>query len=193
MLNQENFKKGLTVLFSIHGQLEPKENKELVYRAWYAMLKDIPNQAFLNAITKFVLETKKLFPGDNWIAQVREIASPKLQETEGDCLELAFEAVSRFGYMEERKAMSWLKEKSPLVAAAVRRFGFGELCKSEKTEVARGQLRAIFKTEKERSIKAGGVVESAKDLDQGIPKKLLDLGKNIGNGGKKALPEKDAA
>lgn len=184
-MNQNEFKQGLAVLFSVHPQLEPKHShsKDLVYRAWFKMFADLEGNQFLNAVTKFVLETPKLYPGDNFVAMIRQAAVPVLQETEGDVIELAFQAVRDFGYMRERDAMQWLKTKSPLVAAAVQRIGFLALCKCEEPDVIRGQLRAIFKGEKDRARQSGGIVESATHLEHGLPdnKKLIGLLNKIGN------------
>ena len=184
MLTNDGFKKALALVFSVHKQLEPVENKDFIYRAWHRMLCDISDPALLGAAARFITETPKLYPGDNFIAILRQLAQPILPETEGDCVELAFEAAQSFGYMREKDAMDWLKSRSPLVAAAVRRVGFLEICRSEEPDVIRGQLRAIFKSEKERAKQAGGIVESAKDLSGGLPvaDKLLKLTQNIGNG-----------
>lgn len=187
-MNENTFRKGLAVLFATHPQLKPTgEHKDFVYKTWAAMFKDMPDQEFLDTITRFVMETPKLYPGDNWVAMVRQLASPTLPETEGDCIELAFEAVSRFGYMRESEATDWLQTKSPLIAACVQRIGFQMICKSEEPDVIRGQLRAIFKTEKERSKQFGGVVSTAQDFIAGQPQhdRLLSLVGKIG----KALPE----
>jgi hypothetical protein len=182
MLTQNEFKEGLAVLFSVHPQLEPKKNKDLVYRAWFKMFKDLSGPQFLDAVARFVMENPDLYPGSNFIAMIRQTARPTLQETEGDAIELAFEAVQKFGYMQERKALDWLKSKSPLVAASVRRFGYLDLCKGQNSDVMRGQLRAIFKAEKERSKKMGGIVVSAEHLNSGLPdnQKMIGLVEKVG-------------
>lgn len=184
MLTSDGFKKALALVFSVHRQLEPAENKDFIYRAWHRMLCDIPDSMLFDAAARFVTETPKLYPGDNFIAILRQLATPTLPETEGDAVELAFEAVRLFGYIREDDAMAWLKSKSPLIAASVRRLGYQEMCKSEESDVIRGQLRAIFKSEKDRAKQAGGIVESAKDLSGGLPMadKLLRLTQNIGKG-----------
>ena len=111
-------------------------------------------------------------------------AAPVFTETEGDAVELAFEAASRFGRYKEAEAMAWIREKSKLVAAAVQRLGFLELCNSAQPDVVRGQLRAIFAAEKSRAIEAGAVCDSATQLDDGINKKLLDFVAGFKIGGK---------
>ena len=181
MLTQSEFKQGLLVVFASHPQLEPKKSADLIYKMWFSMFKDLDSQCFLNAVARFVVEVPKLYPGDNFIAIIRQMAVPTLQETEGDAIELAFEAARNFGYMREDEAISWLKEKSPLIAAVVNRFGFREICTSTEPDVIRGQLRAIFKGEKERSKQVGGIVESAKHLSRGDNKQLLPLLNRIGN------------
>lgn len=111
-------------------------------------------------------------------------AAPVFTETEGDAIELAFEAASKFGRYKEAEAMAWIRDKSKLVAAAVQRLGFLELCNSAQPDVIRGQLRAIFAAEKSRAIEAGVVCDSATQLDDGINKKLLDFVAGFKIGGK---------
>lgn len=193
MLTNNGFKKALAIVFSVHPQLEPKENKEFIYKAWYRMLQDISDKSLLDAASRFVMEHPKLYPGDNFVAMIRQMAKPQMIETKGDCIELAFAMVQKYGYIREADAMKELKERSPLVAAAVQRIGFLELCRAENSEVIRGQLRAIFDDEKARSVQLGGIVESATHLEHGLPdnEKLVGLVNKIG---KKILPEgKDAA
>ncbi len=111
-------------------------------------------------------------------------AAPIFTETEGDAVEMAFEAASRFGRYKEAEAMAWIRDKSKLVAAAVQRLGFLELCNSAQPDVIRGQLRAIFAAEKSRAIDTGVVVDSATQLDDGVNKKLLDFVAGFKIGGK---------
>lgn len=180
----------LALVFAFNKNIEPKSDVQtFVYSIWYESLKDLSFDELKAALVVFAKQNKTLYPGDNWIAIIRDIARPVLSETEGDCIELAMEAIRKFGYMREESALEWIKEKSPVVAAAVRRVGFRDLCMSEQPDVIRGQLRAVFKTEKERAKQFGGIVETAKDLSGGLPFKdrLLQLTEKIG---RKALPDK---
>jgi hypothetical protein len=81
--------------------------------------------------------------------------------------------------------MAWIRDKSKLVAAAVQRIGFLEICDSAQPDVIRGQLRAIFAAEKSRAIEAGVVCDSATQLDGGVNKKLLDFVAGFKIGGRK--------
>lgn len=195
MLTNDGFKKALAIVFSVHPQLEPCGDKDFIYKAWYRMLHDIDDATLLDAAVRFGTETPDLYPGSNFIAKIRLIAKPSLQETEGDAIELAFQAVRDFGYMREKAAMEWLKSKSPLVAAAVRRIGFLEICRSEEPDVIRGQLRGIFKSEKDRAQTAGGIVETASDLKNGLPdnSRLIGLTQRIGKTLKSLPGAKNAA
>ena len=186
MLSQKAFKEGIAIVLSIHKQFEPRENKQVIYRAWYSMFKDLNDKQFLDAVAKFMLEGRKLYPGDNFISEIRQIALPKFIETEGDCVELAFAAVRKFGYMRGKEALDWLKVRSPLAASVVQRIGFGELCrcKTENLETLRGQMRGFFKAEKDRAKTHGQVIESATQLENGLPmpsdQKLIGLAEKVG-------------
>ena len=176
MLTNDGFKKAIAIVFSVHRHLEPVGNKEFIYKAWFRMLHDISDEDLLNAVTRFVTENTKLYPGDNFIAIIRQIARPAYIETEGDAVELAFEAASRFGRYKEAEAMCWIRDKSKLIASAVQRIGFLEICDSTQPDVVRGQLRAVFSAEKSRAIETGVVCDSATQLENGsFNKKLIEV------------------
>jgi hypothetical protein len=178
------------IFFKFPGRRPPTESDvKLAMQIWAEIYKHISDAELMAAASRFIAETTKIYPDDDPFAMIRELARPILPETEGDCVELAFEAASTFGYLRERDALDWLKTRSPLIAAAVQRVGFLEICRSESPDVIRGQIRAIFKSEKDRAKLHGGVVESAKDLIGGLPdsEKLIGLTQKIGKS-VKALP-----
>lgn len=163
------------VFFKFPGR-KPADKKEfdLAFGIWSKIYAPIPDDRLNLAVTRFVAETKKLFPDDCPFAMIREMAQPSLTETIGDCLELLDEAVSRFGMYRESEALAWLEGKSPLVTASVRRIGFINYCMSEEPDVIRGQIRAVFEAEKGRSKTVGGVLPSATHLEAGDPPMILD-------------------
>lgn len=171
------------IFFKFPGRRPPTESDiGLAMNIWAEIYKHISDAELMAAASRFIAETTKIYPDDDPFAMIRELARPILPETEGDCVELAFEAASTFGYMREKDALDWLKSRSTLIAAAVKRIGFLEICRSEEPDVIRGQLRAIFKSEKERAVKHGGVVESATHLTGGMPdnERMIGLTQNIG-------------
>ena len=146
------------------------EEMNLIQEAWVDILKDIPDDLLMSSTRRFVAETQKLYPGDDPFAMILAFTKPQSTETQGDCLELALEAVSKFGYMREPEAMRWIGNRSPLIAAAVDRFGYGQLCQTPQDDLAvvRGQLRAIFAEERERANRVGAVLPSAQKLEAGV-------------------------
>ena len=183
MASKDSVKKVFAMVFFKHPNRRPATEEEfnVCFEIWREIFKELADEALMKALYRFVAETKSLYPGDDPFAIILDTAKPTLQETEGDAIELAFEAARSFGRMREAEAMAWLKEKSPLIASVVGRFGFREICTSTEPDVVRGQLRAIFKGEKERSRQVGGIVESAKHLSGGGNKQLLPLLGKIGN------------
>ena len=164
------------VFFKFPGRRpRTKEEGEIAMKSWCKIYEHIPGRLLLQAAERFYAETTKLYPDDDPFAIIKRMADPIYAETEGDAVELAFEAASKFGRYKEAEAMAWIREKSKLVAASVQRLGFLELCNSSQPDVIRGQLRAIFAAEKSRAIEAGVVCDSATQLDDGINKKLLDF------------------
>lgn len=160
------------------------EEGEIALKAWCKIYNRLPDDALMQAAERFYAETTKLYPDDDPFAMINRIANPTFTETEGDAVELAFEAASKFGRYKEAEAMDWIRGKSKLVAAAVQRLGFLELCNSAQPDVIRGQLRAIFAAEKSRAIEAGVVCDSATQLDDGVNKRLLDFVAGFKIGGK---------
>jgi len=162
---------------------------------WESLYAPIPDAVLSSAAARWVARTIKLYPDDDPFAQILQMAQPTLPETSGDCMELALEAIGKFGRYHEDKAMAWLKEKSPLVAATVRRFGFVNLCDCENLEVARGQMKGMFAEEKARAATVGEVIESAQQIDAGKlltgPQKFEEMVTGLGD--RKALPGKVAA
>ena len=156
------------VFFKAPGR-KPKDLKEfnVILEIWKALYKDLTDHELMTALGRWTKETKTVFPNDDPFAKILDMASPRLVETQGDVIELAQEAVSRFGYVRENDAMAWMESKSPLCAAAMRRIGFREYCLSENPDVVRGQLRNVFETEKRRAQDLGGIVHSAQDLQNG--------------------------
>lgn len=168
MASELGFKKAMALLFVTFPDRKPAgsvDEIKLALDVWRQIFACLTDDELLVATGRFVRETKKIFPGDNPMAAILDLAKPKLVETSGDVIELAEEAVGKFGFYRVPEAMAWLEDKSSLCAAAIRRFGFREFCSAENAEVARGQLKAIFLEEKRRAESLGGVVRSAVDLN----------------------------
>lgn len=166
-MTQDGFKKALALLFSVHPQLEPKgKDAGFIYGAWLRMFCGLEDKQLLNAVAEFCSTHEKLYPGDSWIAIVRNMCAP-VSETCGDCHELIITAVHKFGYARAKEAFEWLEDRSSLTAAVCRRIGYQDICMSENLDVVRGQIRAVFVEEKARADKLGGVLRSAQDLNNG--------------------------
>jgi len=186
MATAETVKRIFAMVFFKFPGRRPRthEEGEIALKAWCKIYSRLPDDALIQAADRFYAETTKLYPDDDPFAMINRIANPTFTETEGDAVELAFEAASKFGRYKEKEAMTWIRDKSKLVAAAVQRIGFLEICDSVQPDVVRGQLRAIFSAEKSRAIDTGVVVDSATQLDDGINKKLLDFVAGFKIGGK---------
>lgn len=154
---------------------QPKDKAifDVWLKMWSGIYREIEDEILMNAAARWVATTTKVFPGDCPFSRIREMAGEGAKTTQGDMIELANESVSRFGMYREDQAIAWLEEKSPLAAAAMRRFGFREYCTSDKPDVARGQLRAIFQAEAERADTIGYVQGTAQSLEGGKPSKSI--------------------
>jgi hypothetical protein len=154
-----------------------REEFDTGLRMWAGFYADVPDQVLLDAAARFCRTTTKLFPDDCPFAKILEMTGEGVgTETVGDINELAQEAVSRFGRYREDEAFLWLESRSPIAAAAIRRFGFQEYCNSENPEVVRGQLKEFYKEERTRAKTLGAVLDTAKRLEAGKAAKELTGG-----------------
>lgn len=171
MATRETVKNIFAMIFFKWPNRRPADTDELklVLDVWERIYAPIPDETLMIVGQRFVAEKTGIYPTEDPFAMILEMARPRDIETQGDVFELAIEAVKTFGYMREAEAMKWLKSCSPIIAATVTRFGYQELCMNpvDQLGVARGQMMAIFKAEKERAAKFGEVFPSAVELQKG--------------------------
>ena len=117
-MNNETIMKIYAVIWSKDKSRMPdtksKEQSEMfrvVKSMWVESFRDISDKTAMDAAAKWMRETSKVYPSDDPMAAIYQLAKPQLVETEGDCLELADEAVCRFGYMRAESALEWIREK----------------------------------------------------------------------------------
>jgi hypothetical protein len=169
------FYTALAKLFVTFPNRSPKGSQaeqDAIYEMWERAFCHIPVMEFDEIVNRFILETTHLFPDDNLIAMLRKKAIPEFQETSGDCIELAFEAISRFGgiYGKAGEAKAWVQSKSPLCASVIfDKVGYHEIATATNLDVIRGQITRIFNEEKERATKFGVVAGSAINFKGGLP------------------------
>jgi hypothetical protein len=159
------------------------DEMQLATEIWSGILADVPDQALMGAVGRYVAETAKIYPDDDPFAAIRSLACPTETSTVtyGDCLQLVLDAVSQFGYMRENEALAWIKARSRLAAAVISRFGFREFCMCEEPDVARGQLRQIFEGEKKRADEIGFILDNPADQLEGGTPKRIDGPVKVGN------------
>lgn len=173
MISSNSFKKGIAVLLATFPHLKPdEESQEYVLRFWKAAIDkncDSDDQ-FQDAIGRFVLETPKLYPTDNWLAMLIDKLKPKIQETIGDITELIIDVISSVSFIYPNEAtenkLQWLKEKSPISYAVGNRLGWRSMSECSDLGVLRGQIRAIAEAEIERANRIGQITLSAREFVQ---------------------------
>lgn len=169
------FYSALAKLFVTFPSRTPKGSQceqDAIYEMWEASFSHVSAAEFDRAVNAFILETTTLFPDDNLIAMLRKRLAPQINETSGDCIELALEAVNRFGgiYGNAAKARAWVESRSPICASVIfDKVGFYEIATATNLDVIRGQIKHIFNEEKERALKLGVIAGSAKDFVAGLP------------------------
>ena len=169
MASTETIKKIFAmVFFKFPGRsFKDPEEAKIVKEVWENIFRPISDEAVLNALKNFVTSTEKLFPDDDPFSIIFNMANSSNCETPGDAWEIIFSAASKFGTQEPKKAMEWIKSKSPLIASVIRRFGYETFCLSTNQDFTRSQIFTIFKAEKERAIRTGIVLDTAEKLTAG--------------------------
>lgn len=171
----------------------PKDNliptKEAM-SIWYQMLSDIPYNIAEVALQKWI-STSKWAPT---IADIREYSSGVSTGTEltwGEAWHEVTTAISKYGYMNEDKAMQSL---SPLARKTAQTIGYQILCTSENIAVERANFRKCFETfaqrEKEDAQLPTALIETIHTLQLGEFKDATMLPNSSGNSteDKKELP-----
>jgi len=124
------------------------QNKDMQPTAvlWEKSLSDIEYRVAEAALIK-VLSTSRFFPT---IADIREAVSQLTQPKVMDAMDawgLVGQAIKRYGYYNEGKAMEMLPED---VRAMVKQFSWKELCHSENVDTLRAQWRMAWDTQSKR-------------------------------------------
>ena len=77
MATRKAFDQAMSLFFMSFPSRKPQgkpEEIEAILDVWEKALADIKDQTLLNAVARFIRETKKLFPDDNPLAMIREMA-----------------------------------------------------------------------------------------------------------------------
>ena len=147
-MNKEEFAKfamGLKTFYPKEGLLPNAAAMEL----WYKQLEDIPYQLAEIALSKWVATNK-------WSPSIAEIRESALSVAKGDAplwsdgWEQVLKAMRIYGSYNQSMALASMDE---ITAEAVRRLGWGELCRSENTTADRANFRLIFEQIAERKKK----------------------------------------
>lgn len=134
-------------------------NTELL-NLWYTALKHYPDEQFIEATKKIMLNEKFAPKLDTLAEYCSEIAAPTLTDTEG--WGLVVKAVNQYGYMRAEEAMQSLP---PTVRKAVEHMGgFKLICASEEPDVIRGQfnkcMSAVNQQERMSKREKGGIAKA---------------------------------
>lgn len=168
MVTDYNFKSGMSLIFSTFPHLKPTENADFVLKVWHKAFNSLTDEQFVSAVSDFAINTKKLYPSDNWVAMVLDRFKPKVTETVGDIVELIMNVIGSVSFLypneQTQIALNNLKAKSPIAYAVGTRLGWREMATSENMDVLRGQIRAIAEQEVTRANETGSIAPSAKDV-----------------------------
>lgn len=113
---------------------------------WFMMLQDINYSIAQPAILEYISTNK--FPPS--IADIREKCTGYMQlpiKDWGEAWESVINAIRKFGYMQEEKALYSMDE---LTQKCVKRIGFINICQSENITADRANFRMIYEQEANR-------------------------------------------
>ena len=158
------FAMALKTYFPRDNLLPTEESMEL----WYRQLSDIPADTASAMLSKWVV-TQKWPPS---IAEIRsmcaEIANGEIPDW-GEAWKAVMDAVGRYGYMNESKALQSLP---PIARRAVEKIGWNGICTSENQDVLRAQFRQIYEICIQREIED-------RQLPPALKETIAAIGKNI--------------
>lgn len=120
---------------------------------WGSDLEDLEAGHVLAGVEALYRDGREFPPNGGQIREkVRELEQRE-EPDHGEAWAMAMTAVGKFGWYEKDEALPWLEERSVLVAEAVRRFGYRDLCMFDLADVSivRAQFREIFKSLKQRA------------------------------------------
>jgi len=122
---------------------------------WHDQFKNVPYELAFEA-ARLLLKNKSF--GAPRVADFAEAIRSISRATgttldEGQAFNLALQAVSRFGYVNEAGALSWLSRINQDVAAAVLEFGYQLLCTAETKDlnITRAQFGRVYAAALQRS------------------------------------------
>lgn len=146
---------------------------------WYDLLKDLPFQTAMLALKKYALSNK--FPPT--IAELTAIATDIAMERLPDTDEAWGEvhnAIRRYGYMEERKALDSMSEAT---RKTVERIGFQDICKSplDQLNTLRAQFNRAYEAECRRTLEIRRTPENMR-LEQATMRQAAITIKGDGDG-----------
>ena len=146
-MNKKEFAAWVSALQTYFPRYNLLPNAEAI-SLWFAELGDIP-YVLLNAALRKWVNTEKWPPS---IAELRalcmEIAQGKPMDW-GEAWREVEKAISRYGYMNEEKA---LDSMSPVTQQAVSKIGWRGICMSENPDTIRAQFRQVFEICVQREI-----------------------------------------
>lgn len=196
MITDNAYKEGIAILSTTFRIIpESDGDRKIVLRMWRSVFDERfeDDREFLLAVKRFVLNTPKLYPGDNWLAMFLELAKPKVKETVGDVINLIFDVINTVSFLYPNEAtknkLAWLESHSPIAYAIGNRIGWAEMAKSTNLDVLRGQIRAIADEEIRRANESGIIPKTASQAigDERGAVSLKQIIQNTAIGGQKLL------
>lgn len=148
------------------------ENADAVTRdAWYELVKDIPKELLLEAVKSYAAGHVFAPSVAELRAEALKAARPELSMGADEAWGLVVQAVKKYGYTRPMEALSSLPQ---IVARCVERFGWREICLSDKPEAVRGQFYKAFEAQIQRE-KADALVPN------GVKTRMARLTSGWGN------------
>ena len=149
----------------------PEEGKEEdTVLLWESMLADMPYEIGQAAVKAHM--SRSVYPPT--IADIRQAAIDLTthQISASESWQMVVDAIRRFGYYNEDKAMASLP---PEVTEMVRRFGWYELCMSEEPDVLRAQWRMAWENKIKNDREFGVLPPDVKALAEGAAQRFKML------------------
>ena len=166
-MTDQEFAKFASAMKALYSRDMMKEDT-LALELWYEFLRDLPYEAVMAALKRWVLTNK-------WAPSISEIRQMVVAITDGEAPDWGESwktmkrMISKWGYMREDKA---LEEMDPITREVVQRLGFQSICQSEDENVLRGQFRRVHEDVARRRMEDAMLTDDLKKLAGSTAKQL---------------------
>jgi len=158
-MNKKEFIIITEVIMSFFPNFEKKISTDTRLKIWFEMFQDLNYKSTELALKKVLIDSKYM-PTVSEIRQaVAEIENPDNSITGSEAWGQVIKAIGRYGIYEPKKALDSMDQR---VSTLVKRFGWKDICLSEKIAVERSNFMKLWEEQQQKEVKYTALPGSVK-------------------------------